>query len=107
MLTSELTICVKLINLLNQAMKRQSLYVKLSFTTFQRTSVQWQPFFAGKVDQIIVTGGIAYNEWVINELKKYCGWVADFTVYPGEDELLALAQGGLKVYNGEETAKIY
>ena len=61
----------------------------------------------GKVDQIIVTGGIAYNEWVINELKKYCGWIADFTVYPGEDELLALAQGGLKVYNGEETAKIY
>lgn len=61
----------------------------------------------GKVDQIIVTGGIAYNEWVINELKNYCGWIADFTVYPGEDELLALAQGGLKVYNGEETAKIY
>ena len=56
----------------------------------------------GKVDQIIVTGGIAYNEF-----KKYCGWIADFTVYPGEDELLALAQGGLKVYNGEETAKIY
>lgn len=26
--------------------ERQSLYVKLSFTTFQRTSVQWQPFFA-------------------------------------------------------------
>ena len=52
MLTSELTICVKLISLLNQAMKRQSLYVKLSFTTFQRTSVQWQPFFAEKLTRL-------------------------------------------------------
>ena len=61
----------------------------------------------GKVDQIIVTGGIAYNAWVIDALKEHCGWIAPFTVYPGEDELLALAQGGLRVVNGEEAAKTY
>lgn len=61
----------------------------------------------GKVDQIIVTGGIAYNQFVIDELKSYCGWIAPFTVYPGEDELLALAQGGLRVVNGEEKAMEY
>ena len=33
--------------------------------------------------------------------------VAPFTVYPGEDELLALAQGALRVLNGEEEAKTY
>ena len=56
----------------------------------------------GKVDQIIVTGGIAYGADVVEGLKKRAGWIAPFTVYPGEDELLALAQGGLRVLNGEE-----
>ena len=61
----------------------------------------------GKVDQIICTGGIAYNEFTISELKKKLGFIADFTVYPGEDELLALAQGALRVMNGEEEAMNY
>ncbi|MBQ3544383.1 MAG: butyrate kinase [Lachnospiraceae bacterium] len=61
----------------------------------------------GKVDRIIVTGGIAYNAWVIDELKAACEWIAPFTVYAGEDELLALVQGGLRVLNGEEEAKEY
>lgn len=61
----------------------------------------------GKVDRIIVTGGIAYNQLVIDYLKAHCEWIAPFTVYPGEDELLALAQGGLRVINGEEAAKEY
>ncbi len=61
----------------------------------------------GRVDQIIVTGGIAYGEDVVANLKEKAGWIASFTVYPGEDELLALAQGGLRVMNGEEEAMIY
>lgn len=61
----------------------------------------------GKVDQIICTGGIAYNAETIDALKAKLGFIADFTVYPGEDELLALAQGALRVMNGEEEAKVY
>lgn len=61
----------------------------------------------GKVDQIIVTGGIAHDEVVVGGLKECCEWIAPFTVYPGEDELLALAQGGLRVMNGEEEASVY
>lgn len=61
----------------------------------------------GKVDQIIVTGGIAYNELVISKIKERTEWIAPFTVYPGEDELLALVQGGLRVLNGEEKAMEY
>ena len=61
----------------------------------------------GKVDQIIVTGGIAYDKVVVNGLKEKCEWIAPFTVYPGEDELLALVQGGLRVLNGEEEAGAY
>ena len=61
----------------------------------------------GKVDQIIVTGGIAYDKVVVDGIKARCEWIAPFTVYPGEDELLALAQGGLRVLNGVEAAKEY
>ena len=61
----------------------------------------------GKVDQIILTGGIAYAPVTRKMLEEKLGWIAPFTVYPGEDELLALAQGGLRVIRGEETAKEY
>ncbi len=61
----------------------------------------------GKVDQIIVTGGIAYDKAVVSGLKETCDFIAPFTVYPGEDELLALVQGGLRVINKEEEAKNY
>ncbi|MBQ6806375.1 MAG: butyrate kinase [Lachnospiraceae bacterium] len=61
----------------------------------------------GKVDQIIVTGGIAYDKVVVAGLKERAGWIAPMTIYPGEDELLALVQGGLRVLNGEEEAMKY
>lgn len=61
----------------------------------------------GKVDQIIVTGGIAYNAPVTDALKQKAGFIAPFTIYPGEDELLALTQGALRVMNGEEKAMEY
>ena len=54
---------------------------------------------AGKIDQIIITGGIAYDKVVVDGLKEHCGFLAPVTVYPGEDELLALVQGGLRVVN--------
>ncbi|MBQ1880733.1 MAG: butyrate kinase [Lachnospiraceae bacterium] len=61
----------------------------------------------GDVDAIILTGGIAYGNKVTDGIKDYVGWIAPVVVYPGEDELLALAQGGLRVLNGEEEAKEY
>ncbi|PRR80549.1 Butyrate kinase 2 [Clostridium liquoris] len=61
----------------------------------------------GKVDAIILTGGIAYSKYVTSEIQKKVGFIAPFVIYPGEDEMLALAQGGLRVLNGEEAAKEY
>lgn len=61
----------------------------------------------GKVDQIIMTGGIAYDNVVVSGLKERAGWIAPVTVYPGEDELMALVQGGLRVLNGEEKPMVY
>lgn len=61
----------------------------------------------GRVDQIILTGGIAYNKVVVEGLTERAGFIAPITVYPGEDELLALVQGALRVMNGEEKAMEY
>lgn len=61
----------------------------------------------GKVDQIILTGGIAYNAITQDTMKEAVEWIAPVTVYPGEDELLALAQGAIRVMSGEEEAMKY
>ncbi len=62
---------------------------------------------SGRVDQIILTGGIAYSAYTTSELIKRVGFIAGVTVYAGEDELLALCQGALRVLNQEEEAKVY
>ncbi|MBP1890034.1 butyrate kinase [Clostridium moniliforme] len=61
----------------------------------------------GKVDKILLTGGIAYSEKVVNDITKRVGWITEVKAYPGEDELLALAQGAIRVLSGKEEAKIY
>jgi butyrate kinase len=61
----------------------------------------------GKVDAILLTGGVAYSKPVIEGIKKMISFIAPVVVYPGEDELLALTQGGLRVLKGEEKAKEY
>lgn len=68
---------------------------------------QCSTVLCGKVDAILLTGGIAYNKWVTGEITKRVGFIAPVVVYPGEDEMLALAQGGLRVLKGEEKAKEY
>lgn len=52
-------------------------------------------------------GGIAYSKDVTDAIKERVEFIAPVTVYPGEDELLALTQGGLRVLKGEEKAKQY
>lgn len=61
----------------------------------------------GQVDQIILTGGIAYGKETTDAIADMVGWIAPITVYPGEDELLALSQAALRVLKGEEEARKY
>lgn len=62
---------------------------------------------SGEVDAIILTGGIAYGKEFVEYIEDKVRFIARVIVYPGEDELLALAQGGLRVLSGEEKAKEY
>lgn len=61
----------------------------------------------GNVDAVLLTGGIAYSKSFTKEISERVGFIAEVKVYPGEDEMIALAQGGLRVLNGEEEALVY
>ena len=61
----------------------------------------------GKIDAIIITGGIAYWQYIVDELKKRVEWMAPVHVYPGEDEMSALAANAAATLNGEIEVKKY
>ncbi len=61
----------------------------------------------GKVDAIIITGGIAYNKGLMEKVKAKVEFIAPVSVYPGEDEMGALAGNGLAVLEGTEEVKVY
>ena len=62
---------------------------------------------SGNVDGIILTGIWAYRIKLVKEIRDRTSWIADVIVEPGENELLALAEGTLRVLRGEEKAKLY
>lgn len=55
----------------------------------------------GRVDAIILTGGIAHSEYVCNYVKSMTSYIADVVVSPGENELEALAYNALMALNGK------
>lgn len=61
----------------------------------------------GYVDAIILTGGIAFDELFVNWVKEYVDFIGRVIVYPGEFEMLALAQGVLRVFKQGEVIKTY
>jgi butyrate kinase len=70
-----------------------------------KTAGEMVAVLRGKVDAVLVTGGMAHSEKVLNQLRGYVEWIAPIQVYPGEDELQALAEGVFRVLSGEEQAK--
>ncbi len=65
------------------------------------------PVLRGDVDAIILTGGLAYDEELCSWIKERVEFIAPIIIYPGEEEMLALAEGGLRILRGEEKAKDY
>ena len=61
----------------------------------------------GKCDAIILTGGVARSQMLTDRIKEYVSFIAPVAVLPGENEMGALALGGLRLLSGEETARQY
>lgn len=62
---------------------------------------------AGQVDAIVLTGGLAHSKMLTGWVREQVDWISQVLVYPGEDELQALAEGALRVLRGEEAALDY
>lgn len=61
----------------------------------------------GEVDAILLTGGIAYEDYVVSRLRKRVGYLAPVAVYPGQNEMQALALNALAVLRGEKQSRKY
>ncbi len=61
----------------------------------------------GRVDAVVLTGGLAYSEKLVEMITRKVSYIAEVKVYPGEDEMKALADGGMRVLNGEEEPRVY
>lgn len=61
----------------------------------------------GNIDAIILTGGLAYNSYIVNWIEEMVAFIAPVRIVPGEDEMLALAEGAYRVLKGIEKAKVY
>lgn len=62
---------------------------------------------AGKIDAIILTGGMSYSSMLTNWIKNRVDFIAPVEIMPGENEMEALAFGVLRVVNGEEKARVF
>jgi butyrate kinase len=61
----------------------------------------------GKVDALLITGGMAHSERLMAALLPSVSWIAPVRIYPGEDELKAMAEGALRVLRRQEVAREY
>lgn len=61
----------------------------------------------GKVDGILLGGGMVHNAQLVETIRESCGFIAPVTAYPGEFEMEAMAAGAIRVLSGQETAKEY
>ena len=61
----------------------------------------------GKVDAIILTGGVAYSEMMTGMIGERVSFIAPVKIYPGEFEMDALAAGAIRVLDGKEEPRYY
>ena len=61
----------------------------------------------GKVDAVLLTGGFAHDKLLMHWVGENIHFIAPVYIYPGEDEMLSLAQGAIRVLNEEEEIQVY
>ena len=61
----------------------------------------------GEVEAIVLTGGLAYSKILCERISNRIKFIAPLYIYPGEDEMLSLAEGAMRILNGKEEPKIY
>ncbi len=65
------------------------------------------PVVSGKLDAVILTGGIARSKLMTGMIRDYVAYLAPVVIYPGENEMYSLALGGLRILRGEEPCSTF
>ena len=87
--------------------EKATLLWKAMIYNIAKTIGQMYAVLDSEADAIVLTGGLSYSENFCNMLKKKVGKMAPVMVYPGEDELLSMVQGTLRVLTGAEKAMVF
>jgi butyrate kinase len=87
--------------------EKAKLVVDAMFYNVSKAIAEKGAVLCGKIDAIIITGGISYWKYAVEEIKKRVDWMAPVHVYPGEDEMSALAENALGALKGDLEVKKY
>jgi len=91
----------------NSGDEKAQFYQEALFYQVAKTIGEMSVVLEGKVDAILLTGGLAFNKSIEEYIKEKAGFIAPVYSYPGEDELEALAMNALRVARGEVEPKVY
>jgi len=61
----------------------------------------------GEIDAIVITGSLAHSDMLLEWIQERVAWIAPLKIYPGEDEMLSMAQGALRVLKNKEKPRTY
>lgn len=96
---------------INKRIKEGDSYAKLIYDGMAYQLSKYIGSYAvvleGKVDGIILTGGVSNDTYFTNQIKERCGWIAGIKIYGGDFEMEALAAGAIRVLTGKEETKVY
>ena len=92
----------EVINLMEQGDSKAKLILDAMMYQVSKGVGAMSTVLFGQVHAIIITGGIAYNKCLTDIIEKRTGFIAPIVIYPGEDEILALVRGVLRVINNVE-----
>lgn len=98
------------IELTNRA-KNGDLYAEMIWNTMiyqiEKCIGSMSAVLHGKVDGILLGGGMVHNKDLVSQITKACGWIAPVSAYPGEFEMEAMEAGAARVLDGKEQVKKY
>ncbi len=96
-----------IIKMIDQGNKKAELVFESMVYQIAKEIGSLAPVTRGKIDAIILTGGIAHSGFFTDKVKEMVNFIAPVKIYPGEEELSALAAGAYRVLRGEESARNY
>lgn len=91
----------------NHGDKKAAFYLDAMVYQVSKSIGEMATVLKGNIDGILITGGIAYDKKLMAKIRERVGFIAPVLVYPGQDELKALAMNALMVARGEIEALVY